>query len=61
MSRFFDQDGFEADVDEDARQDSIDARRARRHHWCSECHGKAGGPCDVEPESQSALEDEAAQ
>jgi hypothetical protein len=41
-----------ADVDEDARREAVDERRqrARMNHWCEECRGRSGGPCDQDPE-----------
>lgn len=46
-----------ADRDEEARRDAIDERRraARMNHWCEDCRGHSGGPCDFgddEPEPE---------
>jgi hypothetical protein len=46
------------DVDEDARREAIDERRrrARMNHWCEDCRGFSGGPCDFGEEQDEEQE-----
>lgn len=49
MSRFFDTDYEDPEAAELRAEDRAQRRRMRLH-WCSECHGRSGGPCDVDPD-----------
>lgn len=45
-------DDYEDPEAAELRAEDREQRRRLRPHWCRDCLGRSGGPCDPEPEDQ---------
>jgi hypothetical protein len=50
---FYTDRDYDDDIRDELRAEAAAERRRLRPHWCEDCRGFSGGPCDFgEPEEQ---------